>query len=143
VAACVKQNQGAVGYVEQAYALQSNFATADVKNRSGQYVAPTLDSTSAAGEGVKVPTDLRFSAIDSPNPKAYPIASATFLLVYQDMCKAGIAKKRATAVKGWLDYALGGGQKVAPELQYAPLPSKLLAGAKSKVTGLKCNGSAL
>ena len=143
VAACVKQNQGAVGYVEQAYALQSNFATADVKNRSGQYVAPTLDSTSAAGEGVKVPADLRFSAIDSPNPKAYPIASATFLLVYQDMCKAGIAKKRATAVKGWLDYALGGGQKVAPELQYAPLPSKLLAGAKSKVTGFKCNGSAL
>jgi phosphate transport system substrate-binding protein len=143
VAACVKQNDGGVGYVEQAFALQNNFTTANVKNKSGQYVAPSLDSTSAAGEGVKVPPDLRFSAIDSPNPKAYPIASATFLLVYQDMCKAGIAKKKATAVKGWLDYALGDGQKVAPELEYAPLPSKLLTDAKGKVSGLKCNGSAL
>jgi phosphate transport system substrate-binding protein len=143
VAACVKQNQGGVGYVEQAYALQNNFATADVKNKSGQYIAPRLDSTSAAGEGLKVPADLRFSAIDSPNPKAYPIASATFLLVYQDMCKAGIAQKKATAVKGWLDYAEGDGQRVAPELQYAPLPTKLHSAAQSKVSGLKCNGTPL
>jgi phosphate transport system substrate-binding protein len=142
VAACVKQNQGGVGYVEQAYALQNKFATADVKNKSGQYIAPSLASTSAAGEGIKVPADLRFSAIDSPNPKAYPIASATFLLVYQDMCKAGTAKKKATAVKGWLDYAEGDGQKVAPQLQYAPLPAALHSAAKSKLAGLKCNGGA-
>ena len=45
VAACVKQNQGAVGYVEEAYALQNNFTTAAVKNKSGQFVAPTLAST--------------------------------------------------------------------------------------------------
>jgi len=143
VAACVKQNQGGVGYVEQAFALQNNFKTADVKNKSGKYIPPTLESTSAAGDGIKVPADLRFSAIDSPNPGAYPIASATFLLVYQDMCKAGIAKKQATAVKGWLDYALGGGQKVAPELQYAALPDALHTDAQSKVGTLKCNGSAL
>jgi phosphate transport system substrate-binding protein len=143
VAACVKQNQGAVGYVEQAFALQNNFTTADVKNKSGQYVAPSLASTSAAGEGIKVPADLRFSAIDSPNPKAYPIASATFLLVYKDMCKAGLAKSKATAVKAWLDYALSDGQSVAPKLQYAALPGKLHSDAQSKVSGLQCNGSAL
>src|SRR3954452_6691494 len=74
VAACVKQNQGAVGYVEQAYALQNNFTTADVKNKAGNYVEPTLDSTSAAGEGLKIPEDLRFSAIDAPGDQAYPIA---------------------------------------------------------------------
>src|SRR4051812_31787512 len=134
VAACVKQNQGAVGYVEQAFALQNNFKTADVKNKSGKYIPPTLESTSAAGDGLKVPADLRFSAIDSANPQAYPIASATFLLVYQDMCKAGIAKKQATAVKGWLDYAEGDGQKVAPELQYAALPDALHKQAQSKVS---------
>src|SRR3954452_16734027 len=143
VAACVKQNQGAVGYVEQAFALQNNFTTADVKNKSGKYVAPSLESTSAAGEGIKVPSDLRFSAIDAPGPDAYPIASATFLLVYKDMCKAGKKESQAKSVETWLDYALGPGQKVAPEIQYAPLPAPLLEKAKAKVAGLQCNGKAL
>ena len=143
VAACVKQNQGAVGYVEQAYALQNNFTTADVKNKSGKYVAPSLASTSAAGVGVKVPADLRFSAINSPNPSAYPIASSTFLLVYKDMCKAGKSKTVAKRVKSWLDYALGPGQSVAPQLQYAALPSSLRTKAQAKVSALRCNGASL
>ena len=54
VAACVKQNDGGVGYVEQAYALQNKFNTAAVKNKSGAYVEPTLGSTSAAADGETV-----------------------------------------------------------------------------------------
>jgi phosphate transport system substrate-binding protein len=143
VAACVKQNEGAIGYVEQAFALQNNFATADVKNKSGKYVAPSLPSTSAAGDGLKVPADLRFSAIDAPGPTAYPIASATFLLVYKDQCKAGKTQAAAQRVKNWLDYALGDGQSVAKELQYAPLPAAIHTAAQAKVKGLQCNGKAL
>jgi phosphate transport system substrate-binding protein len=144
VAGAVKQTDGAVGYVEQAYALQNNFTTADIKNKAGQFVAPSLESTTAAGEGLKVPSDLRFSAINaSSNPKAYPIASATFLLVYKDMCKAGVKKDAAQQVVNFLQYALGSGQKVAPELQYAPLPGPLDQKAKAKVDGLTCNGSPL
>jgi phosphate transport system substrate-binding protein len=144
VAAGVKQTDGAVGYVEQAYALQNSFTTADVKNKAGQFVEPSLDSTTAAGENITIPPDLRFSAINkSSNPKAYPIASATFLLVYQDMCKAGVPQDRAQGVVNWLNYALGDGQKVAPELQYAALTSDLDAQAKAKVDGLVCNGSPL
>jgi phosphate transport system substrate-binding protein len=140
VASCVKQNAGGVGYVEQAYALQNNFTTADVKNKSGNYIAPSLKSTSAAGVGIKVPADLRFSAINAPGAQAYPIASATFLLVYKDMCKAGLTAKKAQLVKAWLDYAIGDGQKVAPQIQYGPLPSALLTKTKAKVAGLQCNG---
>jgi phosphate transport system substrate-binding protein len=143
VAACVKQNQGAVGYVEQAFALQNNFSTAAVKNKSGKYIPPTLASISAAGDGVKVPADLRFSAIDSPGPTAYPIASATFLLVYKDMCKAGKSKAIAQRVKNWLDYAEGDGQSVAKELQYGALPAAIHTAAEAKIKGLTCNGKAL
>ena len=53
VAACIKQNQNSIGYVEQAYALQNNFTFADVKNKAGQYITPTLEATSAAGEGCR------------------------------------------------------------------------------------------
>ena len=143
VAACIKQTPGAFGYVEEAYALANNFTTADLKNKAGNFVAPTLESTSAAGDGLTVPDDLRFSAIDAPGDQAYPIASATFILVYQDMCKAGVAEAKAKLVVDWLNYALGDGQKVAPELQYAPLPDAIKSKAQAKVDGLVCNGSPL
>jgi phosphate transport system substrate-binding protein len=143
VAAAVKQTNGAVGYVEQAYALQNNFTTANVKNSAGRFVAPSLASTSAAGVGLKVPADLRFDAINAPGAGAYPIASATFLLVYKDMCKAGESRQKAKAVVSWLRYGLGAGQKVAPQLQYAPLPAAIRKQAEAKVAGLTCNGSPL
>src|SRR3954447_8569343 len=143
VAAAVKQTDGAVGYVEEAYALQNNFTTADVKNHAGNFITPTLASTSAAGVGLTVPSDLRYSAIDAPGGKAYPIASSTFMLVYQDQCKAGKTMEEAKRVKAWLDYALGDGQKVAPSISYAPLPPKILVKAKAKVAGLTCNGAKL
>ncbi|HEX7300505.1 MAG TPA: phosphate ABC transporter substrate-binding protein PstS [Solirubrobacteraceae bacterium] len=143
VAGCVKQTDGAVGYVEQAYALQNDFTTAAVKNKAGNYVEPSLDATSAAGEGAKVPDDLKFSTIDAPGDETYPISAVTFLLVWQDMCKAGVKDTQAKLIKSWLDYALGDGQKVAPELQYAPLPDPILQKAQTKVDGLVCNGSAI
>ena len=64
--------------------------TANIKNRSGQFVEPTLASTSAAGDGLKVPADLAINTIDAPNAAAYPITSQTFIDVYSDVCKAGM-----------------------------------------------------
>jgi phosphate transport system substrate-binding protein len=143
VAGCVKQTDGAVGYVEQAYALQNDFTTAAVKNKEGTFVEPTLEATSAAGAAAKPPPDLRFSTIDGPGATTYPIAAVTFLLVYQDMCKAGLTAQKAGLVKDWLNYAEGDGQQVAPELQYAPLPDAIKQQAQAKVDGLQCNGAAI
>ena len=143
VAAAVKQQQGSIGYVEEAYALQNDFTTASIKNKSGAFVAPTLASTTAAGEGVSVPKDLGVSIINSPNPKAYPIASQTFVIVYKDLCKAGIKQSSAGNVKAFIDYGLGAGQDVLSQLQYAKLPGGLLTKAKSAANSLQCNGKPL
>ncbi|MEP6953615.1 MAG: phosphate ABC transporter substrate-binding protein PstS [Solirubrobacteraceae bacterium] len=140
VAGCVKQTDGAVGYVEQAYALQNKFTTAAVKNKEGQFVEPTLEATAAAGVGASPPADLKFSTINAPGAKTYPISAVTFLLVYQDMCKAGQSPAQAKLTKSWLNYALGDGQKIAPELEYAALPDAIKAKAQAKVDGLQCNG---
>src|SRR3954451_9405773 len=67
VAAAVKQQAGAVGYVEEAYALQNTFTTEAVKNKWGKFVAPPLATTTASGEGINVPADLGIDIIDSPN----------------------------------------------------------------------------
>jgi phosphate transport system substrate-binding protein len=143
VAGCVKQSQGAVGYVEQAYALQNKFTTAAVKNADGKYVEPSLQATSAAGAAASPPEDLRFSTINAKGADTYPISAVTFLLVWQDMCKAGMQQTQAKLVKSWLDYALGAGQQVAPQLQYAPLPAQIKSQAQAKVKGLQCNGQPL
>jgi phosphate transport system substrate-binding protein len=143
VAGCVKQTPGAVGYVEQAYALQNNFTTAAVKNSSGRYVEPSLQATSAAATGVTPPEDLRFSTINAKDPSAYPISAITFLLAWKDQCKAGIKSDTAKLVKDWLNFGLSDGQKVAPQLQYAPLPDNIKSKAQAAVDGLQCNGQAI
>jgi phosphate transport system substrate-binding protein len=143
VAACIKQNAGAVGYVEQAYALANSFTYADVKNRAGQYVEPSLEGASAAAEGIDLPDDLRISTIDAAGQAAYPITALTFLLVYQDACKAGKDEAAARRIKAWLQYAEGDGQAVAGELQYAKLPDALHQKAVAKVDALRCNGAAI
>jgi phosphate transport system substrate-binding protein len=144
VAAAVKQTEGAIGYVEQAYALQNGFTFADVKNKAGQYIAPTLESTSAAGEGIDVPSDLRINVIDSPNPKAYPITSQTFAITYDDPCKAGLDKTKAEGLKRFLSFLVGNeGQTTIQKLSYAKIPSSLDQKVQSAVDGMKCNGSPL
>jgi phosphate transport system substrate-binding protein len=143
VAGCVKQTKGSVGYVEQAYALQNKFTTAAIKNADGKYVEPSLQATSAAGTNASPPSDLRFSTINAKGETTYPITAVTFLLVWQDMCEAGLQQSQAKLVKSWLDYAVGPGQQVASQLQYAALPDAIKSQAQAKVKGLQCNGQPL
>jgi phosphate transport system substrate-binding protein len=146
VAAAVKQTTGAVGYVEQAYALENGFTYASVKNSAGTYILPTISNTSAAADGVKVPADLGISTINSPNPQAYPIVSQTFLVVYKDPCKDGGASSSvASGLKKFLTYAFGAGQKTlgagSNQLPYAPLPASLAAKDTTQLATMTCNGS--
>jgi phosphate transport system substrate-binding protein len=144
VAAAIKQTPGAVGYVEQAYALQNNFTYANVKNASGKYVAPTLQSVTAAGQGLTVPSDLRFTLADPKNPGAYPISSQTFVIVYKDPCKSGASQDQAKGLVEFLNYTLGQqGQSTIKKLSYAPLPSSIDTKAQDAVKTLTCNGSKL
>ena len=145
VAAAVKQTQGAVGYVEQAYALENNFTYAAIKNGSS-YVLPTIDNTSAAANGIQVPSDLGISTINSSGAGAYPIVSQTFLDVYKDPCKDGKeSTSTAKALKSFLSYAFGAGQQTlgsgGDKLPYAPLPSALAAKDNAQLATMTCNGS--
>ncbi len=146
VAAAVKQTQGAVGYVEQAYALENGFTYAAIKNSAGTYVEPTIPNTSNAFLGVKVPADLGISTVNSPNSGAYPIVSQTFLDVYQDPCKlGGLNSTTAKGLVEWLSYALGDGQKTlgagSNQLPYAPLPASLLGKDQTQLKTMTCNGA--
>ncbi len=145
VAGAVQQTTGAIGYVEQSYALEHNFTYAAVKNKSGNFVEPSLASTSASGEGVTVPANLGIKVINSPAPNAYPITSQTFVIVNKDLCKADIPGGEAAAkgVVRFLDYGLGEGQAILAKADYAALPAEILTKSKEAAAGLQCNGATL
>jgi phosphate transport system substrate-binding protein len=146
VAAAVKQTDGAIGYVEQAYALENGFTYAAVKNKAGTYILPTISNTSAAAVGIKIPPDLGISTINSSGPQAYPIVSQTFIDTYTDPCKSGGANSStASGVKKFLAYAFGAGQQTlgsgSSQLPYAPLPADLQQKDTAQLAKLTCNGS--
>jgi phosphate transport system substrate-binding protein len=137
VAAGVKQTDGAIGYVELAYALQNNMPQVALKNKAGEFVKASIDATTAAAKGVQYPSDLRFSLLDSASQGAYPIVSATWQLVWADPSKAGISSDKAKNLVAWLNWELTDGQKEATSLNYAPLPDDLVALAKQAVAQIK------
>ncbi len=118
VAGQVKQLVGAIGYVELAYAKQNRMTYAEIKNAAGNFVLPELDTISAAMATAKIPEDYRFSMVNAPGDKAYPIAGASWVLVYQHSKKAETGQK----LVGFLKWAVTEGQKLSPALDYAPLP---------------------
>jgi phosphate transport system substrate-binding protein len=118
VAGQIKQLPGAVGYVELAYAVQNQLPYASVKNSAGNYIAPTLESITAALSAAKIPDDFRFSMVNPPGEKAYPISGCTWLLVYQDQKDAAKGRKLVE----FLNWAIEKGELMAESLNYAPLP---------------------
>jgi phosphate transport system substrate-binding protein len=146
VAAAIKQTQGAIGYVEQAYALENGFTYAAIKNSHGQFILPTIPNTSAAAVGIAVPKDLGISTVNAGGATAYPVVSQTFLDVYKDPCKDGGAiSSTASGLKKFLSYAFGAGQKTlgasSSQLPYAPLPTTLATQDNTQLQTMTCNGS--
>jgi phosphate transport system substrate-binding protein len=121
VAGQVKQLPGTIGYVELAYAHQNKLPFAEIKNASGAFIVPSIESVTEALATAKIPDDFRFSMINPAGEKAYPIAGATWLLVYEQQQDAVKGKKLVE----FLQWALAKGEAMAASLDYAPLPSDL------------------
>ena len=117
----VKQTPGAIGYVELIYAIQNKMPYADIKNSAGEFVKATLESVTAALATANIPDDFRFSMTNAPGNGAYPIAGATWLLVYQQQKDATKGKKLVEFLK----WALTKGEAMAKDLDYASLPQSV------------------
>jgi phosphate transport system substrate-binding protein len=130
VAQVVKSTPGAIGYVDYADAKASGLSFASVQNSSGQYVAPSPASASAAGTTVTLKPDLTFAAAWQSAPTAYPITYQSWDLVYEKQSSANTAK----LLKAYIGYLLGDGQKLLTTLGYAPLPSNIDSKAKAQLS---------
>ena len=131
VTGVVKQLEYSIGYVELIYALQNNLKYANVKNLAGEFVTPSLESVTKAGEVTlpNLPESLTASIVNANGAGAYPISSYTYLLVFEK----NKDEEKGKVLKSFLKWALTDGQKFAKDLGYAPLPSNVSQKALEKI----------
>jgi phosphate transport system substrate-binding protein len=143
VAATVRQTPGAVGYVELGYALINKMSFGQVKNRSGSFITPSIESVTAAAAGAMSQmgptTDFRVSITDPAGTDAYPIASFTWLLVRKSYPDAAKARELVKFI--W--WSLNDGQAQAPRLGYAPLPKAMVPWIEARLKTISADGKAV
>jgi phosphate transport system substrate-binding protein len=129
----VKQTPGAIGYVELIYAIQNKMSYAELKNSAGEFVKPTIESVTAALGTADIPDDFRFSMTNASGKDAYPIAGATWLLVYQQQKDLTKGKKLVEFLK----WAATKGEMMAKDLDYAPLPENVQQRVLKRIDEIK------
>ncbi|HET9391665.1 MAG TPA: phosphate ABC transporter substrate-binding protein PstS [Steroidobacteraceae bacterium] len=124
VANMTTQTDGAIGYVEYAYAKQNSMAYAKLINRGGKAVVPSAETFQAAAANADWTHAPGYYLIltDQPGAASWPITGASFILVYSNPPNAG---ETAQALK-FFDWAYRNGGKMAAELDYVPLPDGLI-----------------
>ncbi|MEK7288517.1 MAG: phosphate ABC transporter substrate-binding protein PstS, partial [Elusimicrobiota bacterium] len=122
VAGLVKQTPNSIGYVELIYAEHNKLSHAPVKNAAGQFIKGSVETVTqaAAGAAKNMPKDFRVSITNVAGGKTYPISTFTWLLIYEEN-PAG----KGRILKDFSVWMLEEGQKMAPNLGYAPLPQNV------------------
>ena len=141
VSGVIKNSTGGIGYIELAYAAQNNLAYADLRNKAGKFVEPTIASTTAAAAGFlgAIKKDVRVSIVNAPGAKSYPIAGFTYLMLY----KAQPDAEKGKALVTFLWWAIHDGQKYAEALLYAPLPESVAHLDENILESVTANGKSI
>ena len=137
MSALVKQTAGAIGYVEVIYAKRNAIAQGQVQNAEGEFVPPSIAGIAAAADAsiARMPRDLRVSITNAPGKGVYPVSSFTWILLYESSGD----KRRSAQMVGFMRWALADGQRLAPELGYAPLPAEIVKLTTALLNRIKVN----
>ena len=137
----VKNTPNTIGYVELIYAVQNNLPVAQVKNASGAFVEPSIESVTAAAAAAaaNTPDDLRVSITNASGADVYPISSYTYILAYKNQKDSAKGK----ALVDFLWWGIHDGQSFAKDLHYATLPTDIVKRAEAKLNAITAGGAQL
>jgi phosphate transport system substrate-binding protein len=121
VAQIVKGANGGIGYVDLPDAKASGLKFAAVKNPAGKYILPSTEAAQAAGEGIDVKDNLTFVSVNAKGDAAYPITAPSWCMVYAKQTD----RAKGEALKTYFKFMVTEGQKLMPEIDFAPLPKAL------------------
>jgi phosphate transport system substrate-binding protein len=120
--------QGAIGYVEYAYAKRINFPVASLLNKAGYFAQPTAGNVAVALTQAKINPDLTQnldSVYTNPDPRTYPMSSYSYMVVPTSTQEPFNTDKGKT-LSTFVNYSLCSGQQKAEKLGYSPLPKNLV-----------------
>ena len=164
VASTIKSTPNSIGYVELTYALTTDMDYASLKNKAGNFVEPSLNSTQAAaqaaitnstdststnssnttGSTITLPSGdqswANVSLLDAPGSDSYPIASFSYLLLYKELGTNINSMDKAKALAEFVNWAITDGQQFAPQLHYVPLPASVVQHNQQTLRSLTFNG---
>jgi phosphate transport system substrate-binding protein len=123
VASYVQKIDGAIGYVEYAYALQNKMAYAQLKNKAGKFVTPTSKSFQAAAANAEWEKAAGYYVVltDQQGDESWPITGASFILIHKQQKDAGKAKEMLK----FFDWCYRHGAEMAEKLDYVPIPANV------------------
>jgi phosphate transport system substrate-binding protein len=133
VAGTIRQTKGSIGYVELAYVLENAIPYAQVRNRSGRFVVPTVESVRAAAASKPTVSASDFSIVDATDQNAYPISGYSWAMVYQSPSD----KDRGRVLKEVLTWLVTDGQSLAESVKYVPLPPQVQKSAVSTLSKMQ------
>jgi phosphate transport system substrate-binding protein len=124
VAAYVQRVDGAIGYVEYAYALQNKMTHVQLKNKTGSYVEPSIKTFQAAAANADWENAPGYYVVltDQPGKDSWPITGASYIIIHKEQKDAKLAK----AMLGFFDWSYAHGAKMAEELDYVPMPAAVV-----------------
>jgi len=151
VAGIIEGNAYTIGYVELAYTLSYNMKVAAIQNPAGNYVLPTLASTTAAAQSVAsagLPAgDASWSSVNILNAagsESYPIVSFSYIIVYKELnVIPNLTEAEAVGIVQFLWYMVHDGQSLASGLSYAPLPANVVTLNEATIRSITFNGVAV
>jgi phosphate transport system substrate-binding protein len=134
VAQSVRQTRGSIGYVEFSFAKNANIQMAQLQNKSGAYIAPSMQAANQALAGVDFNPDFRVNFTEFGNPsQGYPIVGLTWMMVYKQYTQPG----KAAAIKRLVNWVMTDGQQINDDLNYtripAPIASRVVQAVNSQV----------
>lgn len=139
VAGLIQQTPGSIGYVELAYALENDMPVAKLENKSGNYILPTIESTSLAIPS-NITADTRTYIADTDAPEGYPIAALTWIILYKEQNYDGRTLEDAQALLDLLTWVISDGQVHTTAVDYAPLSSDLAKKSEKILKSVTYNG---
>lgn len=136
VAKEIRANPYSFGYVELSFAITDQLAYGMVKNRAGKFIDPTLETVTAAAASIDAPADLRFALVNAPGERAYPICTATWLIVYKNQTDSA----KALALTRLLWWATHEAQTINNTLNYAPVPKEITVRSEQLIKSIVVDG---
>ena len=150
ITALVNSTHNSIGYIELAYALLSHIPYASIRNTTGNYIQPSLESARAADDELTTTLPAgngswsNITLLNEPGPKAYPIVTFTYIIVYQDLAVIkSMDLEKAQILANYLWFIIHDGQSLAPALQYVPLPQNIVSIDEASIRSMTFHGTLL